>query len=176
MSESLRCSTLFCFGTITQTVCRMCRRRHKKSILRASSDPACFRPPRPDHGAQQHTFGLWHLQCQKKKVFSLGSYGSSQGMSLIFEDHSPTPSARVGSISPISTSGCWWLVVEGRRRGICNGGWGGGGCLEPKIPKVCVPKRAKSTSPFVKLHFSRYEFRVRGGGGGVRPPPSRRRR
>ena len=42
-------------------------------------------------------------------------------------------------------------------------GGGGGGGLEPKSPKVCTPKTAKSTFPFVKFTFSHYEIRVRGG-------------
>ena len=37
---------------------------------------------------------------------------------------------------------------------------GGGGVLEPKSPKVCVPKTAKSIFPFVNIHFSHNEIRV----------------
>ena len=34
-----------------------------------------------------------------------------------------------------------------------GGGLGGGGGLEPKSPKVCVPKTAKLIFPFVQFHF-----------------------
>ena len=47
---------------------------------------------------------------------------------------------------------------------------GGGGVLEPKSPKVCVPKTAKSIFPFGKFHFSHYEIRDREGGV-FEPPP-----
>ena len=52
----------------------------------------------------------------------------------------------------------------------------GGGVLEAKSPKVCVPKTANSILPFLKFHFSCDEIRVRGGGGALLalppdPPP-----
>ena len=46
-------------------------------------------------------------------------------------------------------------------------GWG---VLEPKSPKVCVPKTAKSIFSFVKFHFFP-TMKSRSEGGGVRPPP-----
>ena len=46
----------------------------------------------------------------------------------------------------------------------------GGGGLEPKSPKVCVPKIAQINISFCKCH-SHYEIRVEGGGGGYTPHP-----
>ena len=48
---------------------------------------------------------------------------------------------------------------------------GGGGCLEPKSPKGCVPKTAPINISFCKISFFPTMKSGFGGGGDVRPPP-----
>ena len=55
--------------------------------------------------------------------------------------------------------GCWGGGGRVLLKGV------GGGVLEPKSPKVCVPKIAQINVSFCKFIFSHYEIRVHEGGG-----------
>ena len=59
--------------------------------------------------------------------------------------------------------GSWQTSPEG------GGGWGGG-VLEPKSPKVCVPTTAQINISFCKISFFP-TVRSGSGGGGVLDPP-----
>ena len=65
-------------------------------------------------------------------------------------DRTPPPLAWIVVNNAQDQNGSW--RSRGAGRVLLTGG-GGGGVLEPKSPKVCVPKKAKSIIPFANFHF-----------------------
>ena len=113
--------------------------------------------------------GDTHVICLAPGAYGGVAGGGWYGRWGVLHPVSTSPWGQWGSASPRVTDQ-WHTALPGGRSEFSFRGWGGG-VLEAKSPKVCVPKPAKSMFPFVNFMFSHHEIQVRGVGVLAPPPP-----